>query len=40
MRFHLNGNIIGFDPQTQKLEHHTKETVACESTADEVSFEW
>ena len=23
-RFHLNGNNIGFHPQTQKLEIHTK----------------
>ena len=23
-RFHLNGNTIGFHPQTQKLELHTK----------------
>ena len=23
-RFHLNGNTIGFHPQTQKLEKHTK----------------
>ena len=23
-RFYLNGNIIGFYPQTQKLELHTK----------------
>ena len=23
-RFHLNGNIIGFHQQTQKLELHTK----------------
>ena len=23
-RFHLNGNTIGFDPQTQTLELHTK----------------
>ena len=38
MRFHLNGNTIGFDPQTQKLGRHTKETVARESTAEEVRF--
>ena len=38
--FHLNGNTIGFDPQTQKLELHTKYVVPCESTAEEVSFEW
>ena len=39
-RSHLNGNTIGFHPQTQKLELHTKQIVACESTAEEVSFEW
>ena len=39
-RFHLNGYTIGFHPQTQKLEQHTKQIVLCESTAEEVSFEW
>ena len=39
-RFHLNGHTTGFHPQTQKLEPHTKETVRCESTTEEVSFEW
>ena len=39
-RFHLNGNIIGFHLQSQKLELHTKEIVPCEGTAEEVSFEW
>ena len=39
-RFHLNGNTIGFYPQTQKLELHTKYIVPCERTAEEVSFEW
>ena len=39
-RFHLNGDTIGFHPQTQKLELHTKYIVPCESTAEEVSFEW
>ena len=39
-RFHLNGNTIGFYPQTQKLELHTKYIESCESTAEEVSFEW
>ena len=29
----------GFHSQTQKLELHTKKTAACESTAEEVSFE-
>ena len=39
-RFRLNGNTIGFHPQTQKLELHTKEIVPGENTAEEVSFEW
>ena len=39
-RFHLNGDTIGFHPQTQKLELHTKYIVPFESTAEEVSFEW
>ena len=39
-RFHLNGYTIGFRPQTQKLELHTKQIAPCESTAKEVSFEW
>ena len=39
-RFYLNGHTIGFHPQTQKLELHTKGIVPCESTAEEVSFEW
>ena len=38
-RFHLNGNIAGFQPQTQELELPTKYIVTCESTAEEVSFE-
>ena len=38
--FHLNGNTIGFHPQTQKLELHTKQIVPCESTAEEILFEW
>ena len=38
-RFHLNGNTIGFHPQTPKLELHTKYILPCESTAEEVSFE-
>ena len=38
-RIHLNGNTVGFHPQTQKLELHTKQIVPCESTAEEVSFE-
>ena len=32
--FHLNGKTIGFHPQTQKLELHTKQIVPCESTAE------
>ena len=39
-RFYLNGSTIGFHPQTQKLELHTKYIVPCESTAEEASFEW
>ena len=39
-RFYLNGHIIGFYPQTQKLELHTKQIVSCENTAEEVSFAW
>ena len=39
-RFHLNGNIIGFQLQIQKLELHAKSTVPCESSAEKVSFEW
>ena len=35
----MNGHTIGFHPQTQKLELHTK-YIAPESTAEEVSFEW
>ena len=38
-RFHLNGHTIGFHPQTQELELHSKQIVPCESTAEEVSFE-
>ena len=39
-RFNLNANTIGFGPQTQKLEQHTKWMVSCESTDEEVSLEW
>ena len=35
-RFYFNGNTIGFHPQTQKFELHTKQIVPCESTAEEV----
>ena len=38
-KFLFNGNTIGFHPQIQKLELHTKQIVPCESTAEEVSFE-
>ena len=34
------GHTIGFHPQTQKLEAHTKLMAQCESTAKEVAFEW
>ena len=36
----MNGYTIGFHPQTQKLELRTKHRAPCESTAEEVSFEW
>ena len=39
-KINLNGNTIGFRPQTQKLRAHTKLMVPCVSTAEEVSFEW
>ena len=39
-RFHLNGKTIEFHPQTQTLELHTKQIAPCESTAEEVLFEW
>ena len=38
-RIRLNGNSIGFHPQSRKLELHTKPLVPCERTAKEVSFE-
>ena len=37
-RFHLNGNTIGFHPQTQSY-NYILNIVPCESTAEEVSFE-
>ena len=37
--FQLNVHTIGFCPQTQKLERHTKQIVRRESTAEEVSFQ-
>ena len=39
-RINLNGNTIGFRPQTQKLRARTKLLVPGVSTAEEVSFEW
>ena len=36
----VNGHTIGFYPQTQNLELHTKYIVPCERTVEEVSFEW
>ena len=39
-RFHLNDNTIEFRLEAQKLELHNKKIVPCESTAEEVSFEW
>ena len=39
-RFHLNGHTTGFRPQTQELELHSKQIAPCQSTAEEVSFEW
>ena len=39
-RFHLNGHTIGFEAQTQKFQLHTKRIIPCESTAEEVPFEW
>ena len=39
-RFHLNGNTIGFHPQTQKLELRTKQIVTYERIVEEVSLEW
>ena len=31
---------MGFYPQTQELELHTKQIVPCESTTEEILFEW
>ena len=39
-RFYLNGNNIGFHPQTQKLELYAKYIVPCKNIAGEVTFEW
>ena len=38
--FFLLGYTTGFDLQCEKLELHTEYIVLCESTAEEVSFEW
>ena len=39
-RYHLNGNIMGFPTQIEKLELRTGWIAPCESTTKEVSFEW
>ena len=39
-RFHLNGETMEFHPQTKKLEQRKKQIAPCESTVEEVSFEW
>ena len=39
-KFRSNGDIIGIYPLTQKLEVHTKQIAPCESTTEEVLFEW
>ena len=39
-RYHLNGNIMGFSTQIEKLELRTGWIAPCESTTKEVSFEW
>ena len=39
-RFHLHDNTVEFRSEAQKLKLHTKQIVPCESTAEEVSFEW
>ena len=36
----MNGHTIGFHPQIQKFQLHTKEIVPCESTTEEVLYEW
>ena len=36
----LNDHTIGFRLHTEKLELNSKWIVPCESTAEEVSFEW
>ena len=37
---YVKGSIIGFHQQAQTLGLHTTKTVSCESTTEEVSFEW
>ena len=39
-RYHLNGNIIGFSTQAEKLELLTEWIAPRESTTKEVPFEW
>ena len=36
----IHGHTIGFHQQTQKFEQRTEQIAACESTAEEVTFEW
>ena len=38
-KFYLNGNTIGFHPQTEKLNPHTKYIVSYKRTAEVVSLE-
>ena len=37
-RFHLNGNTIGFHPQTQKIELHTNQIAPCENSTGEFNL--
>ena len=39
-KFGLNGHTRGFHPETKTLDWHTKPTVPCQGTAEEVSFGW
>ena len=39
-KLELRTKQIGFHPQTQKLELRTKQVAPCESTTEEISFEW
>ena len=36
----MYGHTTGFRPQTRQLELQGRQIVACESTAEGVSFEW